>query len=65
MRKIEKRPLPASAVEKPSQSESIKTEIKTLKSLAGGIIETIKFKCLTFQISEKLFSRRIHCKLSY
>ena len=57
MRKIEKRPLPGSAVEKSSQSGNIKPEIKTLKSLAGGITETVKFKCLTFQISEKTFSQ--------
>ena len=44
-----------SAVEKSFQSGSIKIEIKSSKSLAGGITETTKFKCLTFQICEKVF----------
>ena len=42
--------------EKSSQSGSIKTEIKSSKSLVGGITETIKFKCLLFDF-EKDFSR--------
>ena len=46
-----------SALEKSFQSGSIKTEIKSSKSLAGGITERTKFKCLTFQIFEKVFCR--------
>ena len=46
-----------SAVEKSSQRGSIKTEMKTSKSLARGITETIKINFLSFQISKKVDSR--------
>ena len=36
-----------------------------LRSLPGGIAETIKFKCLILKISEKNASKYIYRKLSY